>query len=562
MTAAAAASFLGGVTSFREVATLCEALAQTGSRRALAQQVADFLANVDEESVRPAVRLLLGQAGRGEAAVSGATLWPVLVRLIGSDRVPPRLQHEAVDFGQAVERLLRERPSGPEPSVLSVSEVEDRIRALGRERGPGSRGRKERLLADLFAQLTPLEAKYVAKNLIREMRTGAAEGVVLDALALLAGGDRRAVERAHQSLGDLAEVAARVLASRGQPLPPSTLAYFRPLRPMLAQSAESASEAVAAFAGRAGIEEKLDGARVQLHREGEVCRLYSRRLQELTPSLPDVVAAVMQNLAAPAVILEGEVVPVDGAGRPLPFQELMRRFRRVKDVERLVGEVPVRLQLFDALQVGDASLLDCPYRERWTILERVRGGLPTVRRLVPEDAAAAEVFYGRAVADGLEGVMVKGLEAPYTPGVRGRGWLKVKRVTSVDLVIVAADRGYGRRHGWLSNYHLAARDDETGRFEPVGKTFKGLTDAEFRAMTERLSALAVGEEGATVFVEPRVVVEVLFTDLQRSPTYRAGLALRFARITRIRDDKTPAEADTLEHLRTLLARQRTGGGEG
>ena len=158
--------------------------------------------------------------------------------------------------------------------------------------------------------------------------------------------------------------------------------------------------------------------------------------------------------------------------------------------------------------------------------------------------------------------MVKGLEAPYTPGVRGRGWLKVKRVTSVDLVIVAADRGYGRRHGWHSNYHLAARDDETGRFEPVGKTFKGLTDAEFRAMTERLSALAVGEEGATVFVEPRVVVEVLFTDLQRSPTYRAGLALRFARITRIRDDKTPAEADTLEHLRTLLARQRKGGGEG
>ena len=546
MTAAAAASFLGGVTSFREVATLCEALAQTGSRRALAQQVADFLAGVDDESVRPAVRLLLGQAGRGEAAVSGATLWPVLVRLVGSDRMPPRLQHEAVDLGQAVERLLRERPSGPEPPVLSVREVEDRIRALGRERGPGSRGRKERLLADLFAQLTPLEAKYVAKNLIREMRTGAAEGVVLDALALLAGGDRRAVERAHQSLGDLAEVAARVLASRGQPLPPSTLAYFRPLRPMLAQSAESASEAVAVFKGRAGIEEKLDGARVQLHREGEICRLYSRRLLELTPSLPDVVTAVLQKLAAPAVILEGEVVPVDGAGRPLPFQELMRRFRRVKDVE----------------QVGDASLLDCPYRERWTILDRVRGGLPTVRRLVPEDAAAAEAFYGRAVADGLEGVMVKGLEAPYTPGVRGRGWLKVKRATSVDLVIVAADRGYGRRHGWLSNYHLAARDDETGRFEPVGKTFKGLTDAEFRAMTERLSALAVGEEGATVFVEPRVVVEVLFTDLQRSPTYRAGLALRFARITRIRDDKTPAEADTLEHLRTLLARQRTGGGEG
>ena len=549
------------MTSFREVALLCDALAQIRSRRLLAQRVADFLGGLAEEEVRPAARLLLGQAGRGEIAVSGATLWPVLVRLVGAEHVPARLWDDAVDFGQAVERLLRERRSSPEPPVLSVREVEDRLRALGRERGPGSRARKERLLAELFALLSPVEAKYVAKNLIREMRTGVAEGVVLDALVLLAGGDRRAVERTHQSLGDVAELAARVLAHRGQALPPSPLAYFRPFRPMLAQSAESASEALAAFVGGAGVEEKLDGARVQLHREGPVCRLYSRRLQELTPSLPDVVASVMQHLAAPAAILEGEVVPVDGAGRALPFQELMRRFRRVKDVARLVTEVPVRLALFEALQVGDTSLLDCPYGERWATLEQVRGGLPTVRRLVPEDASAAEAFYGRAIADGLEGVMVKGLAAPYTPGVRGRAWLKVKRATSVDLVVVAADRGYGRRHGWLSNYHLAARDEETGRFEPVGKTFKGLTDAEFRAMTERLSALAVGEEGATVFVEPRVVVEVMFSDLQRSPTYRGGLALRFARITRIRDDKTPAEADTLQHLRTLFARQRAGGGE-
>jgi len=179
--------------------------------------------------------------------------------------------------------------------------------------------------------------------------------------------------------------------------------------------------------------------------------------------------------------------------------------------------------------------------------------------MVAQDAAAGEAFYTRALADGLEGAMVKGLDRPYTPGMRGSGWLKVKRATSVDLIIVAADRGYGRRHGWLSNYHLAARDQETGLLEPVGKTFKGLTDAEFRAMTERLSALAIREEGPTVFVQPRVVVEVLFTDLQKSPTYRAGLALRFARIARIRDDKTPEEADTLQHLRELYRRQGGGG---
>jgi DNA ligase-1 len=328
---------------------------------------------------------------------------------------------------------------------------------------------------------------------------------------------------------------------------------------MLAQTAEGATEALALFGGRAGIEEKLDGARVQIHRRGAECRLYSRRLQDLSASLPDLVALVGRDLAVPAAILEGEVVPVDRHGASLPFQELMRRFRRVKDVERLVDEVPVRLRLFDALQVGDEPLIDRPYAERWSTLDRVRGALETVGRAVPASGAEAEAFYARAVADGLEGVMMKGLDARYSPGVRGRGWLKVKSVETVDLVIVAADRGYGRRHGWLSNYHLAARDVETGSLEPVGKTFKGLTDDEFLAMTERLSALAVGEQGPTVFVEPRVVVEVLFSDLQRSPTYRAGLALRFARIARIRDDKTPEDADTLQHLRTLFARQQARG---
>jgi DNA ligase-1 len=316
------------------------------------------------------------------------------------------------------------------------------------------------------------------------------------------------------------------------------------------------SEALAGFEGRAAVEEKLDGARVQIHRRRGECRLYSRRLQDLTESLPDVVELVVGGLGAPAVIMEGEVLPVDAGGRVLPFQELMRRFRRVRDIARLTREIPVRLRLFDVLQLGDAPLIDQPYGARWTALEQARGALDTVGRVLPASAAEGEAFYAHAIADGLEGVMVKGLDSPYAPGSRGRGWLKVKRATSVDLVIVAADRGYGRRHGWLSNYHLAARDEETGRFEPVGKTFKGLTDAEFRAMTERLTALRVGEEGSTVFVEPRVVVEVLFSDLQKSPTYAVGLALRFARIARIRDDKSPADADTVQHLRALFARQQ------
>jgi DNA ligase 1 len=547
-------------TAFRELAALCEGLGGTRSRLELARKVAEFVGGLAPDEVRPAVRLLLGQAGRGETSVSGATLWPVLVRLAGGGADPEAVWKDAVDFGQATERLLRGRSDvHPEPPALSLVEVEARVRALAGARGAGSRAAKERLLAELFALLTPVEAKYVAKNLVREMRTGVAEGVLVDALARLTGGDRAAVARAHLLEGDLATVAERVVVHRGGPFPESSLVYFRPLRPMLAQTAESAAEALATFAGRAGVEEKLDGARVQIHRRGDECRLYSRRLQDLTASLPDVVSLVRSGLGGPAAILEGEVIPVGTDGGVLPFQELMRRFRRVKDVARLVREVPVRLRLFDVLQSGDVPLIDQPYAERWAALERVRGTLDTVGRIVPANAAEAEAFYARALADGLEGAMVKGLDAAYTPGVRGRGWLKVKRAETVDLVIVAADRGYGRRHGWLSNYHLAARDEETGRLEPVGKTFKGLTDDEFRAMTERLSALAVGEEGATVFVRPEVVVEVLFADLQRSPTYDAGLALRFARIARIRPDKAPEDADTLQHLRAIFARQQARG---
>lgn len=548
------------MTPFRDLAALCEALVRTRSRRELARRLAEFLGALDPDEVRPAVRLLLGAAGRGETAVSGATVARVLARITGRSEMPAETWEGAVDFGEAAERLLAAHAEEPtDRPALAIAEVESRIRALAGAQGAGSRAAKERLLAELLAALTPVEAKYVVKNMIREMRTGVAEGIVLDALALVAGGSRAAVARMHLLEGDLAEVAARVLAHRGAAPPESALAYFRPLRPMLAQTAESVTEALALFDGRAAVEEKLDGARVQIHRRGSECRLYSRRLQELTPSLPDVVAHLDAAVGVPAAILEGEVIPVDAAGRALPFQELMRRFRRRRDVGRLVAEVPVRLRLFDVLQVGDTPMIDEPYGARWAALERVRGECATVGRDAPDDATGGEAFYARALADGLEGVMVKGLDAPYAPGVRGRGWLKVKRATTLDLVVVAADRGYGRRHGWLSNYHLAARDEETGRLEPVGKTFKGLTDAEFAAMTERLSALAVGERGPTVFVEPRVVVEVKFSDLQRSPTYPAGLALRFARIVRVRDDKAPVDADTVQHLRTLFARQQAGG---
>jgi len=324
---------------------------------------------------------------------------------------------------------------------------------------------------------------------------------------------------------------------------------------MLAQTAEDMAGAMEALGGRMALEYKLDGARVQIHRRGDEVRIYSRQLSDVTASLPDVVDEVRGKMAAQEAIVEGEAVAVDAEGRPLPFQHLMRRFGRVHDITQTVAEVPVVLYLFDALSVDERSLVDQPNEQRWAALERAAGGLQLVERAVPATIAEGEAFAGAAHDDGHEGVMAKDLDSAYSPGVRGKSWLKLKHVLSLDLVIVAADWGYGRRHGWLSNYHLAARDEETGEYLVVGKTFKGLTDAEFQEMTQRLLAIQRSRERSTVYVELKIVVEVLFNELQDSSQYRSGLALRFARIARLRPDKSPAQADSLQALRQLYNRQ-------
>jgi DNA ligase-1 len=287
-------------------------------------------------------------------------------------------------------------------------------------------------------------------------------------------------------------------------------------------------------------------------------RIWSRGLSEVTESLPEVVAIAHREFRGDGLIVDGEVLAVGAGGRPLPFQELMRRFRRVREIDAAAAATPLALYLFDCLMLDGRPLIDEPYERRWAALERVTGGAHLARRLVPRDASTAAGFLSEALAAGHEGVMAKALDGVYAPGSRGKRWLKVKPAETVDCVIVAADRGSGRRRGWLSNYHLAVRaDGDAGdaAWAPVGKTFKGLTDVEFRAMTARLQALALGDDGYTVTVRPEVVVEVTYNEIQRSPHYSSGFALRFARITRLRDDKSPQQATTLAELRALYERQ-------
>lgn len=541
-----------GSAPFAAFAELCERLAATSSRLERAQLVAKFLRERTPEEAEVATRWLVGrvfpEAQGRRLSVSGRAVWDALGQA-GADVATARGEG-AEDFGELVRHVIPDRSS---PAALSFDDLVTVFTTIATASGGGSRRRRITWLADLFRRATPLEAKYIAKIVIGEMRHGVQEGIVLDAIAALSGVDGTAVRRAHQALGDLGRLA-RIAKTEGVAgLATVAVQVFRPIKPMLAQTAADVAEAFATLQGRLALEWKLDGARVQIHKQGKRVRLFSRRLHDITASLPEIVERVLRGARADIAIFEGEVIPVAN-GHPLPFQELMRRFRRVRNVSETAALVPVRLHLFDLLLHEQRLLLDTPAAERWEALQIARGDLDVVARIVPADAAQGQRFYEAAVAEGYEGVMAKALDAGYTPGVRGKGWLKIKKIVTLDLVVIAADWGYGRRHGWLSNYHLAARDESTGEFVPVGKTFKGLTDAEFQSMTERLLQLKIDERDGTVYVRPQVMVEVRFTDIQKSPQYACGMALRFARIFRIRDDKNAGEADTVATLRALSGR--------
>ena len=547
--------------AFAALASLGEQLESTSKRLELARLVAGFLQSLQPEEIPPGARLLIGQVfpewdGRA-LNLSWRAVSDIVRGLVNpTEEQRAQISAQAEDTGQGVKLLLEmartESQQGPPLTLLDAYHTLEQIAEV---EGRGSRARKEALLRGLLLRASPVEAKHIVKAVIGEMRHGVSEGIMLQAIAQATGVKATLVRRANMLWGDLGEVAQVALTSGEEGLRSASLKLFRPLKPTLAQTADELSEAFQRYEGLVALEYKLDGARVQIHKQGDQVKIYSRQLSEVTASLPEVVERVRQGLAAEEAVVEGEVVAVDGAGRPLPFQHLMRRFRRVHDVAAMAQEIPVQLHLFDLLYVDGESLIDAPNRERWERLVRVAPGLLLVPRIEPRTVEEGEVFAEAAHRAGHEGAMAKDLRSGYTPGVRGRSWLKLKRVMALDCVIVAADWGYGRRHGWLSNYHLAVRDERTGDFHVVGKTFKGLTDEEFREMTERLLDLEVRRTRGTVYVQPRVVVEVLFNEVQESSQYPSGFALRFARIHRIREDKSPQEADTLRTLRQLYEEQ-------
>jgi DNA ligase-1 len=503
-----------------ELARASADVANVSSRLAKIDRLAECLGRLQAKEVPVAVAYLSGTLPQGTVGVGWASL-----------------------------RSLP--PAADPPPTLELLDVHGTFDRIARSTGKGSQAIRRRELTELFGRATEPERRFLLGLLSGELRQGALEGVMVEAVAKAAGVSPGELRRALMAAGDLGPVAAAAIAAGENGLARFRPTLLRPLKPMLAQTAKDLDEALGRIRP-AGIEWKLDGARVQVHRLGDEVRAFTRNLADITSRVPELVEAI-RTVPSESVIIDGEAVALRRDGRPHPFQVTMSRFGSRLDVEELRRSVPLSPFFFDCLHLDGVDLIDRPARERFAALA---GRLPDalrVRRIETDDPGEADRFLDDALAHGHEGVMVKALDAPYEAGRRGASWLKVKRANTLDLVVLAAEWGHGRRRGWLSNLHLGARDPRTGGFVMLGKTFKGMTDEMLAWQTERFLQLETGRDEYTVHVRPELVVEVAFDGAQRSPRYPGGVALRFARVKGYRPDKRPEEADTIDTVLSLHA---------
>ena len=499
------------MTLFADVVTASAGVAATSSRSAKVAILADLLGRLETGEVPVVVGILSGVPRQGRVGVGYATIGAI------------------------------SRPPAVEPS-LSIEDVDRAISEVEAATGSGSAARRRELLEALLGRATEPEAAFLVGLLTGGLRQGALAGLMADAVAKAAAVPGAIARRALMLSGDLTEMARIAMADGEEGLRAVGFEIFRPILPMLASTGATVAEALDGMK-LASVEFKLDGIRIQIHRRGEEVRIYTRNLNEITDTLPGIVAAV-RGLPVRQAVLDGEALWMD-AGGPAPFQFTVSQIDSGAPPEGIVTF------LFDVLHVDGEDLLDTPLRERATRLKAVAPA-HTIPGILTSDPAAAQQVLDEAIAAGHEGVVVKDAASTYAAGRRGRAWRKVKPVRTYDLVVLGAEWGHGRRRGWLSNLHLGARDPETGGFIMVGKTFKGLTDELLRWQTEALLARETERHGIAVMVRPELVVEIALDGVQSSTRYPGGIALRFARVKRYRPDKDAQEADVIGDLRALL----------
>jgi ATP-dependent DNA ligase I len=501
-------------------------VASTAARSTKSRLLAELLKTLDVDELELAVRYLSGDIRQGRIGIGPSTL------------------------------RANTAAAAPEPA-LSLGDVDRELGKLATISGAGSTARRSAALRTLFGSATADEQQFLLHLLSGELRQGALTGVMIDAIASVTGAPLPDVRRAAMYESHLGAIARAARESGAPGLQRFQLRVMSPVDPMLAQTAEDPDAALEALMGDVAFEWKMDGARIQVHKQGDDVRIFTRGLNDVTAAIPEI-AEQARAFSAQSLVLDGEAIAFDAADRPHAFQTTMRRFGRKLDVERLRQELPMRAYYFDCLSLDGNTLVERPTRERIAALESVVPSAQWIPRLVTRSSKDACAFYDAAISAGHEGLMAKSLDAPYEAGNRGASWLKIKRSHTLDLVVLAAEWGHGRRHGKLSNLHLGALDPATGVYVMLGKTFKGLTDVMLEWQTREFLARELRRDDWTVFVRPEIVVEIAFSDLQASARYPGGLALRLARVKRYRPDKRLEDADTMDAVRAIFAAQVGG----
>lgn len=542
-----------------ELVKVYEKLDSTTKKLEKTSIIAEFLKGVPTEDFQIIFPLLQGQIFlESEEQIMGVADKLVIQALtkLGFSRkeVTDKLK-ETGDLGLVAESLVeRKRQATLFKKKLSVEKVFNSIRELAEFEGKGSQDRKQKAILELLSYSSPKEARYIVRTVLEVLRLGVAEGLLRDAISEAFGVEKDLVEYAYNLRTDFGEVAELAKEKGSKGLEKVSLEMGRPIKVMLAEKSTGLEKALE-DAKEPAIEVKYDGMRTLIEKEGDKIWLFTRRLENITKQFPDLVKLCRENITAKKAIVEGETMGIE-KGKPVPFQELSKRIHRKYEIEKMIKEIPIQINLFDCLLVDGKELLSEKFEVRRKRLEEIikpiSGKFQVAEQLRTKNLSEAEKFYKNALDSGQEGVMVKNLEAPYQPGKRVGYMYKVKpEKESLDLVITGAEWGQGRRANWLATFLLSARDPETGEFLEIGKMGTGLTDSQFKEMTEKLKPLIYQEKGNAAKIKPKIVVEVGYQELQKSPNYSSGFALRFPRLIQIREDKSVEEAETVKRIEML-----------
>ncbi|MDI3485125.1 MAG: ligase 1 [Methanolobus sp.] len=560
------------MTSFKEFARACKVIEGTPGSLDMTALVAELLVKVTPEELPVVTHFVMGEIfpawSSEEIGVGAGILYSALAKSAGLSVADIKeIVRETGDIGETAVKALKKVSSGQatfssfmeDSSDLSILEVYERFQAISKTSGKGSQTSKMKNLQYLFNSASSEEVGYIARISVEELRIGVGEGIARDAISKAFDVPSDEIERAFMLTNDLGLVAVTAREGGRDAVQSLGLELNRPIRMMLAQVTPDFDIALSDL-GTAAVEWKFDGARVQIHKEGDNITLFSRRLENITDSLPDIVEAVRENIDAESAILDGEAVAIDENGRPRAFQDILKRFRRKYDVQSTAREIPLILNLFDIMYLNGEELLDLPLVERRAKLEGcVRSGdkIRVDTQYITDDLDKIMEIYNEALKAGHEGVMIKNPQSPYSPGKRGKNWLKKKPVMeTLDLVVIGAEWGYGRRTSFLGSYALACHDPDTGRFLPVGRVATGFSDEQLAELTDMFSDLIVTEAGTEVEIKPEVIFEVAFEEIQKSVNYDSGYALRFPRLVNVRSDKSIEDVETIGRLEEMYLVQR------